>query len=288
MARPLRLEFPGALYHITSRGNAQQPIFLDDEDHHTFLHVLSLVVERFDWLCHAYCLMGNHYHLLIETPKGNLSRGMRQLNGHYTQMFNLRHHQVGHIFQGRYKAILVEKDRHLLSLCRYVVLNPVRAELVRKPQRWRWSSYKATAGEEKRPSFLTVDWILSQFDRQKGKAVRKYRAFVIEGSKEDSPWKDLKGQILLGTGEFVGELRDILKRKEKVEEIPRVQRHAARPSLAEIFRKEKREPGAGRDEVIYAAYVQYGYTLKEIAEHLGVHYATISRAIKRVEEGSVK
>jgi len=155
---------------------------------------------------------------------------------------------------------------------------------VRRPQRWRWSSYKATAGEEKRPSFLTVDWILSQFDRQKGKAVRKYRAFVMEGSKEDSPWKDLKGQILLGTGEFVGELRDILKRKEKDEEIPRVQRHAARPSLAEVFRKEKQGPGAGRDEVIYAAYVRYGYTLKEMAEHLGVHYATISRAIKRLEK----
>jgi putative transposase len=284
MARPLRLEFPGALYHITSRGNAQQSIFFDDEDYHSFLQVLSIVVERFDWLSHAYCLMGNHYHLLIETPKGNLSRGMRQLNGHYTQIFNRRHQRVGHIFQGRYKAILVEKDRHLLSLCRYLVLNPVRAGLVKKPQRWRWSSYRATAGEEKRPSFLTVEWILSQFDRRKGKAVRKYRAFVIEGSKDDSPWKDLKGQILLGTGEFVCELRDLLKRKEKVEEVPRVQRLAARPSLGEIFRKEEQGHGARRDEVIYAAYVRYGYTLKEMAEHLGVHYATISRAIKRVEQ----
>ena len=284
MARPLRLEFPGALYHITSRGNAQQPIFLDDEDYHSFLQVLSVVMERFDWLCHAYCLMGNHYHLLIETPKGNLSRGMRQLNGHYTQMFNRRHQRVGHIFQGRYKAILVEKDRHLLSLCRYVVLNPVRAGLVNKPQRWRWSSYRATAGEEKRPSFLTADWILSQFDRQRGKAVRKYKAFVLEGSKEDSPWKALRGQILLGTKEFVDELRDLLKRKEKVEEVPRVQRYAARPSLAEVFRKEGRGHGEDRDEVVYAAYVRYGYTLKEVAEHLGVHYATISRAIKRVEQ----
>ena len=151
MARPLRIEFPGAVYHVTSRGNAKQAIFIDDEDRHGFSGALSIVVERFNWLCHAYCLMGNHYHLLIETPNGNLSKGMRELNGVYTQGFNQRHRQVGHLFQGRYKAIIVEKDNHLLSLCRYVVLNPVRVGLIKKPEQWRWSSYGATIGAAKKP-----------------------------------------------------------------------------------------------------------------------------------------
>ncbi|MBM4341551.1 MAG: hypothetical protein FJ110_18655 [Deltaproteobacteria bacterium] len=137
MSRPLRIEFPGAVYHVTSRGNARQAIFIDDEDRGGFLDVLSMVVERFNWVCHSYCLMENHYHLLIETPDGNLSKGMRELNGVYTQGFNQRYKRVGHLFQGRYKAIMVEKDHHLLSLCRYVVLNPERAGLINSEARAR-------------------------------------------------------------------------------------------------------------------------------------------------------
>ena len=127
MTRPLRLEFPGALYHVTARGNARQGIYLDDQDRHLFLSVLSEVVGRFAWICHAYCLMDNHYHLLIETPQANLSLGMRQLNGVYTQRLNRRHARAGHVFQGRFKAILVERDAYLLKLARYIVLNPLRA-----------------------------------------------------------------------------------------------------------------------------------------------------------------
>jgi len=228
--------------------------------------------------------MDNHYHLLIETPKENLSRGMRHLNGHYTQLFNRKNQRVGHIFQGRYKAILIEKDRHLLSLCRYLVLNPVRAGLVRKPNKWRWSSYRATVGMEKEPPFLTVEWILSQFSNQKGKARGKYKLFVGEGIGEDIPWKAIKGQIFLGTEEFMKELGGLLKTTEKVEEIPKVQRYAARHSLDEIFGEVDSVCKGIKDELIYTAYVQYGYKLKEIAGHLGVHYATISRAINRVEQ----
>ena len=135
MARPLRIEFEGALYHVTSRGNARQHIFLHDSDRKKFFDVLADVVERFQWICHAYCLMDNHYHLVIETPEANLSRGMRQLNGVYTQVFHRRHGRVGHLFQGRYKAILVEKESYLLELAKYVVLNPVRAGLVSYPVR---------------------------------------------------------------------------------------------------------------------------------------------------------
>ena len=162
MARPLRVEYAGALYHVTSRGNARKPIFKDEEDRKIFLRLLDRVNQRFHWLCHAYCLMDNHYHLVIETPEGNLTKGMRQLNGVYTQAFNRQHHRVGHLFQGRYKSILVERESYLLEVCRYVVLNPVRAKAVEKPEAWRWSSYRGTGGLEKPQACLTTDWILGQ------------------------------------------------------------------------------------------------------------------------------
>ena len=138
MARPLRIQFPGALYHVTSRGDRQEIIYEDDDDRKTFLSILGEVVKRWNWLCYVYCLMSNHYHLLIETPDGNLGKGMRQLNGVYTQRSNRRHERVGHLFQGRYKAILVDGDAYLLELSRYVVLNPVRAGIVEAPEEWHW------------------------------------------------------------------------------------------------------------------------------------------------------
>ena len=138
MVRPLRLEFPGAVYHVTSRGNAREPIFADERDRAGYLAVLGSAVARHNWLCHAYCLMGNHYHLLVETPDGNLSLGMRHLNGVYTQEYNRRHGRVGHVFQGRFKAIVVDRDSYLLELCRYVVMNPLRAGMVESPDDYRW------------------------------------------------------------------------------------------------------------------------------------------------------
>lgn len=161
MARTLRLEFEGALYHITSRGNRRETIYETPDDRERFLEILGGVREKYNWLCHAYCLMGNHYHLLIETPEANLSKGMRQLNGVYTQCFNKAHARVGHVFQGRYKAILVEKETYLLELARYIVLNPVRAGMVSSPSEWPWSSYRATAGEIPPLDYLSTDWLLS-------------------------------------------------------------------------------------------------------------------------------
>ena len=284
MSRPLRIEFHGAVYHVTSRGNARQSIFKGIEDRYRFFDVLSTVVKRFNWLCHAYCLMENHYHLLIETPEGNLSKGMRELNGVYTQWVNQRHKRVGHLFQGRYKAILVEKDRHLLSLCRYVVLNPVRSGLVIKPEGWAWSSYRATIGAAKGLPFLTVEWILSQFDERKRVAIKKYKEFVLEGIDKGSPWETLKGQVFLGTEDFIKQLSDLIREKENIKEVPRPQRYAARSPLSEIFKGRKGKEKKVEDKIIYAAYVHHGYTMREIAEHLGFHYATISRAIKRAEQ----
>ena len=165
MARSLRLQFPGAIYHITSRSNARKSIFKENEDRNTFLETLLKTNERYHWICHAYCLMDNNYHLLIETPKSNLSLGMRQLNGIYTQSFNRRHRVVGHVIQGRFKGILIEKESYLLELSRYVVLNPVRAKAVTHPSHWKWSSYSGTAGLAQPHGCLTTDWI-STFRRR--------------------------------------------------------------------------------------------------------------------------
>jgi REP-associated tyrosine transposase len=272
MARPLRLQFPGAVYHVTSRGNARQKVFFTDADREQFLPTLADVVSRYRWICHAYCLMPNHYHLLIETPKANLSLGMRQLNGIYTQRFNRRHHRVGHLFQGRFKAILVEKDCHLLELCRYVVLNPARVKGSGTAQKWEWSSYAATAGLAAAPSFLSTDWVVEQFGRSRSQAQKHYREFVGEGTT-GRPWDELKGQIYLGTERFI---EKHAPREKHLKEIPRAQLTAAKPPLERIFRNEG-------NKAISRAY-EHGYRLNEIAAHLGVHYATVSRRLKQIEQ----
>lgn len=284
MSRPLRIEFEGATYHITSRGNAKQFIFLDNNDKEEFLEVLYLVVERFNWLCHTYCLMDNHYHLIIETPEGNLSRGMRWLNGVYTQKFNLKHKRVGHLFQGRYKSILVDKDSYLLTLSRYVVLNPVRAGLVKRPEDWQWSSYRSTIGKDKRLPFLTIEWILSQFGDNKIEAISRYNEYILNGIDKNFPWQDLRGQIILGSDSFIEKIGKFLKEKEILKEVPRKQRYSIRPRLDELFTEEGLKDKTSKDETIYNAYVLYGYTMNNISEYLNVHYATISRAVKRAEK----
>ena len=203
MARPLRIEFPGALYHVTARGNARQDIYLDARDSWRFLDLLGAVCTRYEWRCFAYCLMTNHYHLVVETAQPNLSAGMRQLNGRYSQAFNYRHQREGHLFQGRYKAILVEREAYLLEVCRYVVLNPVRAGLARAPRAWRWSSYRATlAGAG--PAWLAARELLGLFAPDPKAAARAYATFIAEGTgRSVSLWDRLEGQIYLGAADFV-------------------------------------------------------------------------------------
>ena len=275
MSRPLRLEFPGAVYHLTSRGNARRKIFFSDTDRTNFLDTLSQVISRFSWICHAYCLMANHYHLLIETPKPNLSLGMRQLNGLYTQSFNRRHKRVGHLFQGRFKAIVVQKESYLLELCRYIVLNPVRIKGDVRIDAWKWSSYRATAGLVSVPEFLNTDWVLSQFGKNRPTAHKRYREFVRDGLAS-RPWEAVRGQIYLGSEKFIEK-----HSAENVEltEIPRVQLKAARPSLERIFAKRG-------NRAVVQAYKEHGYRLREIAAHLGVHYATVSRELEQVEQSN--
>jgi REP-associated tyrosine transposase len=282
MARPLRIEYPGALYHITARGNARQTIYLDDEDRSRFLAVLGKVRRRFDLRIYAYCLMDNHYHLLVETPKANLSQALRQLNGVYTQAFNRRHGKVGHVLQGRFKSILVDKDRYLLELARYVVLNPVRAKAVKKLEAYRWSSFRATVGLEAVPEFLDVEWLLGQFAKQGAAARRRYARFVLEGLGQSSPWAQVQGQVLLGDVAFIERLRPLLDEKSEHAEIPRAQRLARRPPLKKLL------PGAqasrqARDRAIHAAHIEHGYSLKQIGEALNLHYSTVSKIVKRVD-----
>lgn len=223
MARSLRIEFPGALYHITSRGDGQENIYLSDEDKTLFLNIFSDVCRRCNWVCYSYCLMSNHYHLLIETHQGNLSKGMQLLNGIYTQKFNRLHHRVGHVFQGRFKGILVQKDNYLLELSRYIVLNPVRAKMVASVADWIWSSYLATIHLQLNPSWLSTDYVLSLFSGNVSIAIKKYQEFVNEGILNNAPWSHLKNQIYLGTDDFVQEMLNKVQPEKNLLGIPKIQ-----------------------------------------------------------------
>lgn len=288
MSRSLRIEYPGALYHVTSRGNGGGDIYLGNDDRREFLRLLGEVCARFHWRIHAWCQMTNHYHLVIETERANLGRGMRQLNGVYTQAFNRAHGRAGHVFQGRYKAILVERDAYLLELCRYVALNPIRARIVRKPGRWRWSSYRATAGEAgavatngaKPEEWQETDWLLSQFGRSKSRARTAYAAFVAEGIGGAPIWEGLKRQVFLGSDDFADEMT---AHSGSRAEAPKAQTRGRPPPLDHYAAKD--DGRAERDKAMARACLEGGYSQAAVAEHFGVHYSTVSRAIRKLEDG---
>ncbi|MEJ1959996.1 MAG: transposase [Nitrosomonadales bacterium] len=276
MSRPIRIEFQNALYHVTARGDRREDIFEDNEDRLMFLANLEQVITQFNWICHAWCLMDNHYHLLIQTPDSNLSKGMRQLNGVYTQASNRRNRRVGHLFQGRFKAILVDSDAYLLELARYVVLNPVRAGMVKNPDDWPWSSYRASVGLEPAASWLAVDGLLSQFATRRSLARKRYAQFVAEGIKAASPWSNLKGQVFLGDEHFVTRMQThILSGRDDVQ-IPFAQRRPPPPPLAEIERHSQ-----DRNTAIVAAYATGGYSYQELADYFGIHFTTAGRIVRR-------
>ncbi|MBL4608137.1 MAG: transposase [Pseudomonadales bacterium] len=277
MARPLRLEYAGALYHVTSRGDRREDIYLSDEDRLQWLEVLGNVCHRFNWIVHAYCQMTNHYHLLVETVDSNLSRGMRQLNGHYTQSFNRTHHMRGHLFQGRYKAILVQKDAYLLELSRYVVLNPVRAGMVELPEQWPWSNYPAIIGSASCPDWLDDEWLLGQFGRQRKRAIKAYQRFVLEGRGLSSPLVETKHQLLLGDEAFIAQHQDEVE-SERLREFSKAHRRSLAKPLDD-YQSEFPQ----RDEAMTQAYLSGAYTMAEIGKHFGVHYMTVSRAVRKYE-----
>jgi len=278
MARPLRIELAGGLYHVTSRGDRREDIFRDDKDREDWLTVLGEVCSRFNWRCHAYCEMTNHYHVVVETPDGNLSNGMRQLNGVYTQRFNRRHGLVGHLFQGRFEGILVERDAYLLELSRYVVLNPVRAGMVPEPAAWPWSSYRAMVGLEPAPAWLETDWVLGQFGSKRRQAHKRYARFLAEGIGQPSIWGGLRHQVFLGSERFVARFSQGARSLDKLREVPRKQR---RPLARPLGHYERAYPD--RREAMARAFLTGVYTMQEIADHFGVHYSTVSRAVRSFE-----
>ena len=290
MARPLRLEFAHALYHVTSRGDRREDIYQDDADRQAWLAVLAKVCKRFNWTVHAYCLMSNHYHLLVETPDANLSAGMRQLNGVYTQLSNRTHGRVGHVFQGRFKAILVDKDHYLLELARYVVLNPVRAGMVQDPAQWPWSSYSAMLAPSWLPGadWLATDKLLAYFapdgqslDREQ--AQKRYVDHVREGIGLPSVWKALTGQVYLGDEKFMSKISAMAEQSPQGAragrsrlEIPNAQR---RPVPLPLEQYAQQHPN-NRNTAIQAAYAGGSYTMAQLAEHFKLHYTSVSRIVK--------
>jgi putative transposase len=271
MARPLRLCYEDARYHVISRGTGDAAIYADELDRELFLTDLERAVDRHGWLCHAYCLMSSHYHLAIETPRANLPAGMQQLNGKHASRFNERHGRHGHLFGARYRSILIEDERYLLSLCRYIVLNPVRAGICTRPEEWPWSSYRATGGLDPTPQLLTTAVVLGAFGDTYPASQAAYREFVA-GGIADALAERVRGERLGSDG--------FLRRRFGIEpplaEIPRVQIEPERRPLAELF--------ADEPFPVASAYRSHGYSLLEIGAYLGCHYSTVSRRLRREED----
>ncbi len=290
MSRPLRLEFPGALWHVTARGNERKAIYRDDEDRRDWLELLGAVVGEWNWVLHAYVLMPNHFHLLVETPDRTLSDGMRQLNGVYTQAFNRKHKRVGHLFQGRFKGILVSEDTHLIELLRYIVLNPVRARLCKTAGQWAWSNFRATAGKSRQPKWLAVNRTLSLFSASNRALGRKRYAEFVHSARdvEYQPWEQLRGQIYLGGEEFAQAMQDRIEKDTEAKEIPRAQRNPARPGLARIVsvvckltqtteEALHRQQRRGARLIVTWLGRHFHYSHREIGELLGIGRAAVGR-----------
>jgi putative transposase len=273
MSRPLRIEFRGAIYHITSRGNAKQDIFVDDANRHKFIDVLSKACIRHNWRCHAYCLMANHYHLIVETPDANISKGVAYLNGVYSQYFNRRFNRVGHLFQGRFKGNLVDRQSYLLELSRYVLLNPVRAKIVATAAAWPWSSYHQML-LPKKDSWLFGDWLLSQFGKNRAEACRRFIVYLAAGKNHPSPLLELKQQLYLGSDDFIEFARTHIS--DNLDDIPRAQSRAPALSIEAYEAKS-----TNRNEAIRSAYRSGDYSMKVIGDYFGLHYTTVSRVINR-------
>jgi len=277
MSRQLRIELAGGVYHVTSRGDRSEPIYLDDVDRRLWLTLFAEVCERFNWRCHGWCQMTNHYHIVLETAEGNLSLGMRHLNGVYTQRHNRRHGRVGHVFQGRYKSILVERDAYLLELSRYVILNPVRAGIVSDVGDWAWSSYRDFTGQrDENCEWLEIDWILGQFDTERQVAIQRYVDFVREGERLPPIWAQLKGQLYLGSDRFATKMARSGQSEITLDEVPKAQQRPVAKSLTWYA-----DSSGDAAEAMVRAYSTGDYSMRAIAQHFGVHYSTVSRAIRR-------
>lgn len=285
MARPLRIEYPGAFYHVTSRGNEQKDVFKSQRDREKFLEYLESSTERYGAVVHAYCLMSNHYHLLLETPAGNLSQIMRHINGAYTTYFNFKRKRSGHLFQGRYKAILVEFDEYAIELSRYIHLNPVRAGMVTRPEEYRWSSYNNYIGQGTAPTWLTMETTLDYFGKRAKEARRKYRSFVEDllGKEYDSPFLNTFGTAVLGTAEFIEMVTsEHLSEKGVDRAVPGIRQFKSNPEPEEILKAVAAVIGENeklaRQVGMYLCHKYSGKKLREIGKLFSVGETAIAEA----------
>ncbi len=272
MARPLRLIVPDGIYHATARGIAKGEIYADDRDRRLFLHILGRTVARFDWRCLSFCLMPNHFHLLLRTPNANLSRGMARLNGGYAQAYNRRHERIGPLFAGRFSGRLVQRDRHLLEVFRYVALNPVSARLCESPSAWLWSAHSALAGERSAPGWLAVDEARSWFATPGAiDGAAAYRGFVAGVPDGSMPTQG----VVVGDDAF---RRRHLPDRRPGSEFAERDWGDGRPDIIELL------GDGGSGESIAAAYRTYGYTMASIAAAIGCHVCTVSRRLRAYED----
>ena len=266
-------------YFLTASTHNRSRLLVGDNAKQGVRDTIRELDPLFDFELRAWVVLDNHYHLLIQTPDGNLSKGMRQLNGVTTQTSNRRHHRVGHLFQGRFKAILVDHNAYLLELSRYIVLNPVRAGMVKTPGDWPWSSYRASAGLAPVAPWLTVDGVLSQFVKRRSLAQQRYAQFVSEGIRADSPWQNLKGQVFLGDDRFVQQMQAKIESRQRNDvQIPAAQRRPRALSLPIIERS-----APDRNAAIMTAYATGAYSYQEISTHFGIHFTTVGRIVRRGE-----
>ena len=289
MARALRIQFPGAFYHVTSRGNERQPVFKSSRDRKKFLSYLESATERYGAVVHVYCLLDNHYHLFLETPLGNLSKIMQHINGAYTTYFNIKRKRSGHLFQGRYKAILVEADAYAKELSRYIHLNPVRASMVKTPEEYKWSSCRYYTVERKAPAWLQRGFILSYFHTKPVAAMKMYRNFVqrLLDRQYQSPMAELSHSVILGSTEFVDEIRDrFLRGKPADRELPPLRETITRPGLDDIeevvtatLQQDKK---LARQVNLYLCLRYSGKKLREIGERFGVSESGVTQASRRI------
>jgi REP element-mobilizing transposase RayT len=288
MARPLRIEYPGAFYHVTARGNERKDIYRDDKDRERFLGYVETAVFRYKAVIHVYCLMNNHYHLLLSTPSGNLSQILRHINGAYTVYFNKRHSRFGHLFQGRYKALLVDADEYAGELSRYIHLNPVRAGLAQRPEKYIWMSYPYYTGTKKTPRWLTTDWLLGYFGSPSD-AQKVYRAFVEAkiGAEGESPLKETVASTLLGRPDFIDDIKEKYlggrKRDRDVPALAVLTQVTPERILKAVNLELKDRPEHVKKAAIYLSHRFSSFSLKEVGKQFGIGESAVSQASRRFE-----
>ncbi len=289
MARPLRITYPGAFYHITSRGNERKPIFKSLADKEKFLIYLESATRRYDAIIHVYCLMGNHYHLLLETPSGNLSQIMRHINGAYTTYFNTKRQRAGHLLQGRFKAILIDMDEYSTELSRYIHLNPIRAKMVDKLQDYRWSSYLDYIGNRKPPAWLERDFILGYFGKRPSIAEKNYRGFIDAklGKKYKSPLTEVVGSTVLGSADFVKEIKErFIEGKKASRDLPALKALCSKPAIEDIIKAVEsafiQQPALVKNVSLFLCHRHTASNLKQIGRHFNVGESAVSQASRRI------